>query len=251
MTSPSQKLYGLIGRTLRHSFSQDFFTRKFNVEGIDAKYLNFELEDIDEFIEVIAQYPTLRGLNVTIPYKQDVMDYMDELDPTAQRIGAVNVVKFNGSGIQLRLKGFNSDIIGFKDSIAPLISKSMTRALVLGTGGASKAVVCGLEDLGLECQLVSRTAREGIISYSDITRKIMESHHVIVNTTPLGMWPNTDVSPDIPYEFITPAHLCYDLIYNPEQTLFMKKSAERGALTKNGLEMLHLQAIASWNIWNE
>lgn len=251
MAEPFQRLYGLIGRTLRHSFSKDFFNKKFESEGINARYINFEIADIGQFMEVLAQYPALRGLNVTIPYKEAVIPYMDEMDEDAAKIGAVNVIRFMGRGANLRLKGYNSDVIGFSDSIAPLLTPERNKALVLGTGGAAKAIIRGLENLGVEPQRVSRSAREGVITYADLTEEIMATHKVIVNTTPLGMYPHTDEAPDIPYHLLTPEHLCYDLIYNPDITLFMKKSAEMGAETKNGLEMLLLQAFASWQIWNQ
>lgn len=246
-----QQLYGLIGKVLGHSFSQDYFNQKFESEHINARYINFEIADIGEFNELLAEYPALRGLNVTIPYKEQVIGYMDEMDPTAERIGAVNVIKFIGRGASLRLKGFNSDVIGFSDSIKPLLNESRRKALVLGTGGASKAIAVGLTDLGVDVQLVSRSKRQGVITYADLTPEIMTDHKIIVNTTPLGMYPHVDQAPDIPYEELTPQHLCYDLIYNPDITLFMKRSAEFGAETKNGLEMLLLQAFASWQIWNQ
>ncbi len=246
-----QQLYGLIGKVLGHSFSQGYFNQKFESEHINARYINFEIADIGEFNELLAEYPALRGLNVTIPYKEQVIGYMDEMDPTAERIGAVNVIKFIGRGASLRLKGFNSDVIGFSDSIRPLLNADRRKALVLGTGGASKAIAVGLTDLGVDVQLVSRSARENVITYADLTPEIIADRKVIVNTTPLGMYPHVDQAPDIPYEELTPKHLCYDLIYNPDTTLFMKRSAEFGAETKNGLEMLLLQAFASWQIWNQ
>lgn len=246
-----QQLYGLIGRVLGHSFSQDYFNQKFSSEHINARYINFELADIGEFNELLAQYPALRGLNVTIPYKEQVIGYMDEMDTVASRIGAVNVIKFIGKGASLRLKGYNSDVIGFSDSIAPLLNDNRRKALVLGTGGAAKAITVGLNDLGVSTLSVSRTARPGVITYADLTPEIIDDHKVIVNTTPLGMYPHVDESPDIPYELLTTEHLCYDLIYNPDVTQFLKRSAEFGAETKNGLEMLLLQAFASWRIWNE
>lgn len=250
MRKQPSKLYGLIGFPLGHSFSQDYFNRKFDSEGIDAKYINFEMPDIGDLMEVIAQYPALSGLNVTIPYKEQVIPYMDEMDADAAEIGAVNVIKFIGKGAALKLKGYNSDVIGFTDSIQPLINEKRRKALVLGTGGAAKAVCRGLKNIGVEVQSVSRTVKPGAITYGDLTPDIMQTHKVIVNTTPLGMYPNTENCPDIPYHLLTPDHLCYDLLYNPDVTLFMRKSAENGAETKNGLEMLLLQAFAAWQIWN-
>lgn len=251
MTHDKEKVYGLIGYPLTHSFSQDFFNQKFDAEGIAARYLNFEIPDIGDFMEVISENPNLSGLNVTIPYKEQILPYLQEMDADAAKIGAVNVVKFIRSKGGLILKGYNSDVVGFSDSIAPLLNDKRNKALVLGTGGASKAVVRGLENLGVKTQLVSRSAKEGVLSYPDLTPAIMAEYKVIVNTTPLGMYPHVDECPDIPYECLTPEHLCYDLLYNPDVTLFMRKAAEQGAETKNGLEMLLLQAFVSWNIWNE
>ena len=255
MDPTREKIYGLIGYPLGHSFSEGYFNNKFRSEGIDARYVNFEIPDIGDLMELVAETPQLAGLNVTIPYKEQVIPYMDDMDPVARRIGAVNVVKVrwlrDGSP---HFTGYNSDIIGFSQSIAPVLPAGRPdmplRALVLGTGGASKAVCCALEDMGVFPQLVSRTPREGVITYADITPDIMESHKVIVNTTPLGMYPHTDECPDIPYHLLDSTYLCYDLLYNPEITLFMRKASERGAQVKNGLEMLLLQAFESWRIWN-
>lgn len=246
-----EKIYGLIGYPLTHSFSQRYFNQKFEAEGINARYLNFELPDIGDLMEVVSEYPNLSGLNVTIPYKEQVIQYLDDMDEDAEKIGAVNVIKFIRTRGELRFKGYNSDIIGFSDSIRPLLNDERRKALVLGTGGASKAVVRGLENLGVEATLVSRSPRKGVITYADLTPEVMAENLVIVNTTPLGMYPHVDECPDIPYDCLTAKHLCYDLLYNPDVTLFMRKAAEQGAETKNGLEMLLLQAFAAWNIWNE
>jgi shikimate dehydrogenase len=251
MDTNAEKIYGLIGFPLTHSFSQNYFNQKFEAENIAARYLNFELPDIGDFMEVLSEYPELNGMNVTIPYKEQVIPYLNELDEDAAKIGAVNVIKFIRVKNSLKLKGYNSDVIGFSDSIAPLLGERHKKALVLGTGGASKAIVRGLENLGVEPTLVSRTPRQGVLTYGDLTAEVMADHLVIVNTTPLGMYPHMDACPDIPYELLTPDHLCYDLLYNPDVTKFMKLSAEHGAETKNGLEMLLLQAFASWRIWNE
>jgi shikimate dehydrogenase len=251
MDTNAEKIYGLIGFPLTHSFSQNYFNQKFQAENIAARYLNFELPDIGDFMEVLSEYPELNGMNVTIPYKEQVIPYLNELDEDAAKIGAVNVIKFIRVKNSLKLKGYNSDVIGFSDSIAPLLGERHKKALVLGTGGASKAIVRGLENLGVEPTLVSRTPRQGVLTYGDLTAEVMADHLVIVNTTPLGMYPHMDACPDIPYELLTPDHLCYDLLYNPDVTKFMKLSAEHGAETKNGLEMLLLQAFASWRIWNE
>lgn len=246
-----EKIYGLIGFPLIHSFSQNYFNQKFEAEGIKARYLNFELPDIGDFMEVISEYPTLAGLNVTIPYKEQVIPYLNELDEDAAKIGAVNVIKIIRNKGSLKFKGYNSDIIGFTDSISPLLNERRKKALVLGTGGASKAVVRGLENLGVATTLVSRSAREGVITYEELTPEVMAENLIIVNTTPLGMYPHVDECPDIPYDCLTKEHLCYDLLYNPDVTMFMRKAEEYGAETKNGLEMLLLQAFAAWNIWNE
>lgn len=244
--------YGLIGYPLGHSFSKEFFNRKFSDEKREAVYLNFEIPSIEKFTEIIDSNPELKGLNVTIPYKQQIIPFLNALDTDAKNIGAVNVIKFshNEKG-ERQLTGFNSDIIGFKESIRPLLNPSHQKALILGTGGASKAVKHGLEQLGLTPTFVSRTAKEGQLTYADLTEKIMTTHTVIVNTTPLGMFPKVDNCPDIPYEMLTPHHLLFDLVYNPDETLFMKKGKAYGAVTKNGLEMLHLQAVAAWKIWQQ
>ena len=244
--------YGLIGYPLKHSFSKNYFNEKFKTENIDAEYVNFEIADISDFKRIIDENPTLCGMNVTIPYKQQVIPFLDELDPaTAKRIGAVNVIKIIREGKKNRLVGYNSDIIGFTKSIEPYLQPFHKKALILGTGGASKAVLCGLEDLGLDCTFVSRTKKSPeILTYQELTSEVMNDYSVIVNCTPVGMYPEVDFCPDIPYECLTPNHLLYDLLYNPNETLFMKKGADRGATVKNGLEMLLLQAFESWEIWN-
>lgn len=245
-----EKLYGLIGYPLGHSFSQNYFNQKFESENIDARYVNFEIPDISEIVDVIAGNRNLDGLNVTIPYKEQVLPYLDEIDDEAARIGAVNVIKFirsrNGS---VKCKGYNSDITGFCGSIEAMLRPYHRKALVLGTGGAAKAVIHGLRKLGVEPTAVSRTKRDGLYTYNELTEEIIDECKVIVNTTPIGMYPYTDRCPDIPYRYLTEKHICYDLLYNPDVTLFMKRSSEYGAQVKNGLEMLLLQAFAAWNIW--
>lgn len=250
MSNNNTELYGLVGRRLSHSFSRDFFNRKFESENIDAKYVNFELDSIDELPSAIERNPSLRGFNVTIPYKKDVMRFLDDIDPRAAKIGAVNVVRVEHDGSRTRLIGYNSDVIGFSDSIAPLLNDSHRRALILGTGGASRAVAESLRGLGLEFSFVSRTPSAGDLGYDELDEHVMSEHTVVVNTTPLGMFPNVDSCPPIPYDLLTPGHLCYDLTYNPENTKFMKECAARGAVTKNGLEMLLLQALKSWEMWH-
>lgn len=246
------KKYGLIGHPLGHSFSKSFFNQKFCTEHIDAEYVNFDISDIKELKNVLRENPGLEGLNVTLPYKTQVIPLLDEIDKDAKQIGAVNVIKFQkGRFGKLKLKGYNSDIVGFKDSIKPLIKDTHKKALILGTGGASKAIYQGLKQLDIESLYVSRTKSDGCITYDEITPEITAEYTVIVNTTPLGMSPNIDTSPDIPYNLLTSEHLLYDLIYNPDETLFMLKGKEQGATVKNGLEMLLLQAFVSWRIWNE
>lgn len=244
--------YGLIGYPLGHSFSMTFFNQKFESERIDAQYLNFEIENIKELKNVLRDNPELKGLNVTLPYKTQVIPYLDDIDEDARRIGAVNVIKFKkGLFGKKKLVGYNSDIIGFKQSIEPLLNQSHRKALILGTGGASRAIFQGLKQLGIGSTLVSRSPREFGITYDEITPKTMEQYTVIVNTTPVGMYPHVDECPDIPYDLLTPNHLLYDLLYNPDETLFMKKGEAKGAVVKNGLEMLLLQAFAAWNIWQQ
>ena len=251
MTTNYARLYGLIGFPLGHSFSQDYFNQKFEAENIDARYINFEIPEISDLKNVLARNHNLNGLNVTIPYKQLVIPLLDEMDPEAAEIGAVNVIKFVRRNGRTILKGYNSDIIGFRDSIAPMLTEHHSHALVLGTGGASRAVSYALRSLGITPQLVSRRPAPGVITYADINPDIIDSHKIIVNTTPLGMYPHVDECPDIPYNLLTTRHLCDDLLYNPDVTLFMKKSADAGAEVKNGLEMLLLQAFAAWHIWQK
>ena len=246
------KKYGLLGYPLGHSFSRNYFNQKFEAERIDAEYLNFEIPEIKEIKNVIKENPELNGLNVTIPYKEQVIPYLDDLDEDARLIGAVNVIKFSkGLFGKVKLKGYNSDIIGFKQSIEPLLKEHHRKALILGTGGASKAVFQGLKQLGVASTFVSRKAKEYCITYEEVTPKVMEQYTVIVNTTPLGMYPNVNACPDIPYDLLTSDHLLYDLLYNPDETLFMRKGKEKGAVVKNGLEMLLLQAFAAWEIWQK
>ena len=220
-----KRKYGLVGYPLGHSFSRSFFQQKFEDEHINATYENFEIQDISCLRQLISDNHELCGLNVTIPHKTTVIPLLDELHPLAREIGAVNVIKITRQGDKIFLKGFNSDIIGFTNSIAPLLDDHMTKALILGTGD--------------------------ILSYEDLSPDLIDNHKIIVNTTPLGMFPHIDQSPNIPYTALSPEHLCYDVIYNPETTLFLQKAARQGCKIKNGIEMLHLQALAAWKIWNE
>ena len=242
--------FGLIGYPLGHSFSKNYFNEKFANEDIDAVYMNFEIPSINDLPQVIAENPELKGLNVTIPYKEKVISYLDELDKDAREIGAINVIKvIRQKDSDPKLVGYNSDVIGFTKSIEPLLEPHHKKALILGTGGASKAVFHGLKQLGVEGTFVSRHERPNMFTYEELTGEVMDEYSVIVNTTPVGMYPHTDECPDIPYQYLTPNHLLYDLLYNPDVTLFMKKGEEKGATTKNGLEMLLLQAFAAWDIW--
>ncbi|WP_075589988.1 shikimate dehydrogenase family protein [Labilibacter marinus] len=246
------KTFGLIGYPLSQSFSQKYFTNKFNDESIEGRYLNFPIESIKEFPELINHHPYIGGLNVTIPYKEEVMQFLDELDPIAEEAGAVNVIKFDWSNPEKPiLKGYNSDIIGFTNSIKPFIKAHHKKALILGTGGAAKAVGFALKGMGISYQFVSRTPKgENQITYNSLNQEVMIENTVIINTTPLGMYGDMNAKPAIPYEFCGEQHLFFDLIYNPEVTAFLKAAQEQGAAIKNGLEMLHLQAEAAWDIWN-
>ena len=244
--------YGLIGFPLKHSFSKDYFNNKFASEGIDAEYVNFEISSIAELKSIIKNDPQLKGINVTIPYKEQVIPFLDQLSENARQIGAVNVIKIERKKKKIKLSGFNSDIIGFKESIEPLLKPYHQRALVLGNGGAAKAIFYGLQQLGIEATYVSRQkSNEQMLIYSELTPEVMETHTIVVNCTPVGMWPNVDDCPAIPYQFLTDKHLLYDLLYNPNETLFMKKGEEQGAVVKNGLEMLLLQAFAGWKMWTQ
>ncbi len=242
--------YGLIGYPLAHSFSISYFNEKFESEGIDAVYENFEIPQIDDVKEIIDSNPDLKGLNVTIPYKQQVLKYIKELSPEAKAIGAVNVIRIEHKGNKTVLKGFNSDVIGFTKSIEPILNTYHKKALILGTGGAAKAVQYGLQSLGIETLFVSRTKKKNAIIYEEVTADIVREYNVIVNCTPVGMYPHIDECPKLPYEAMDSHTLLYDLLYNPDETKFLRLGAERGATVKNGLEMLLLQAFVSWEIWN-
>lgn len=249
------KMYGLIGFPLQHSFSSNFFNEKFRQENIDAEYINFEIEHVFELRKIIVFNPHLKGLNVTIPHKEAVISFLDDISPEAKEIGAVNVIKIErnfGDTYGYKLTGHNTDYIGFKNSIQPFIQPQYhDRALVLGTGGASKAVCKALEKLGVTWTYVSRSPREKGLTYEELTPEIISENKIIVNTTPLGTFPAVDNCPDIPYSSLTPQHLLYDLVYNPAETTFLKNGAQMGAATKNGAEMLQLQALAAWDIWTE
>ncbi len=243
--------YGLIGFPLGHSFSISYFNEKFENEHINAQYINFEIPSIDGLTEILDRNPELRGLNVTIPYKEQVMKYLDAISPEAEAIGAVNVIRVTHKGDKVYLKGFNSDVIGFTRSIEPLLEPAQKKALILGTGGASKAIHYGLKSLNMQTIFVSRTRHgNGFITYEEVTPELVKEYNVIINCTPVGMYPHADECPKLPYEAMDTHTLLYDLIYNPDETLFLKRGREQGATVKNGLEMLLLQAFASWDFWN-
>jgi len=242
--------FGLIGLPLVHSFSKRYFTDKFDREGIDARYELFELQDIAEFT-ALKNTADLCGLNVTIPYKEKVIPFLDELDATASGIGAVNVIKFIRQDGTLKLKGYNSDAIGFEASICPLLKDCHRKALILGTGGASKAIDYILRKHGLETLFVSRTAKPGMLTYTQLNQKILSDHLVIINASPVGTFPHNDECPDIPYQFLSDSHILFDVVYNPAETIFLKKGREKGAIGLNGEDMLIGQAIAAWDILNE
>ncbi len=245
--------FGIIGYPLAQSASPAFFNKKFSDENIDAQYIPFEIESIEELQRVLEEHPLLCGLNVTIPYKVDVMKYLESISDEAEAISAVNVVKItrDTTGKAL-LRGYNSDVIGFTRSIEPLVKGRHKKALILGTGGVSKAVAYSLKSLGIEYLFISRRATENSIKYEEISDEIIQSHTLIINCTPLGMVGHgIDQCPDIPYEKLSSNHLLYDVVYNPENTMFLQKGAAQGAETKSGYEMWYLQALASWEIWNK
>lgn len=248
------KTYGLIGYRLGHSFSKGFFNEKFEKEELtDREYLNFELDQIDDFPEIFMKNDHIAGLNCTIPYKQAIIPFLDEIDDQAAEVGAVNTIKIIRSNDQIKLKGFNTDCYGFEHSIMPLLKDVHRKALILGTGGASKAIKYVLNRNKIE--YISATTKDKLddkeLSYHQIDESLLKDHLIVINATPLGTFPKVDNCPAIPYEFLTPDHVLFDLVYNPEETLFLKKGKAKGATTKNGLEMLHLQAEKAWEIWNE
>jgi len=246
------KTYGLIGYPLSHSFSKKYFTEKFHNEGItDHQYELFPIADIKSLPDLLSENPSLFGLNVTIPHKVNVLCYLNEVDEAVEKIGAVNCISIRSFEGESYLKGYNTDAYGFEESLKPLLGPQHNKALVFGDGGAAKAVKYVLEKLNIEYQTVVRKAAAGTILYSEITPEILDSHKLLINTTPLGMSPNVDTFPDIDYSLIGPEHLAYDLVYNPLETAFLVKAAAGGARTKNGLEMLHQQAEKAWAIWNK
>lgn len=245
----NKKRFGLLGKNISYSFSRGYFSKKFKKLELDnCEYVNFDIPTISKLPTIIKENrDILYGINVTIPYKQEVFSYLDKVDEKARKIGAVNTIKVTKKG---RLKGYNTDEFGFRKSLKPLLQSNHKKALVLGTGGASKAVAFALQKLNIDYKFVSRKATTNNFSYKDLTKEILESFSIIINCTPLGTHPNVEVCPDIPYQFLTRHHLLYDLIYNPSETLFLQKGKKKGAIIKNGLEMLELQAEKAWVIWN-
>jgi shikimate dehydrogenase len=245
----SRRQYGLIGKNISYSFSKKYFTEKFALGNlVDCSYENFDLQSIEEFPTLITNNIDLKGLNITIPYKEAVIPYLDKLSKTAAQIGAVNVIRFTKKG---KLKGYNSDYFGFMKSLQPLLQPHHQKALILGTGGAAKAVAFALDQLGILYTYVSREEKEGMIDYNRINATTFDNYHIIINCTPLGTSPDTNAFPPISYNFFTEKHIAFDLIYNPEETQFLKKAKKSGAITKNGYEMLVLQAEKAWKIWNK
>ena len=241
------KVYGLIGKKLEHSFSKAYFEEKFEKLNIrDAEYRNFEFDDPTRIREILSLIPGISGLNVTIPFKTAIIAQLDELDKDAGEIGAVNTIRIAGN----RWVGYNTDVYGFSTSLKPFLTNLHTRALVLGTGGAAKAVIHSLNKLNIAVVRVSRTSGKGDLTYGELNAYVMQACKLIINTTPLGMWPDTGGFPEIPYEHLSPEHLVYDLVYNPAETAFLKKAKNRGAAIINGMNMLKFQAEKSWEIWN-
>lgn len=244
------KQYGLIGKNIEYSFSRNYFNKKFT-DANDSKsiYVNFDLENISQFTEILSNHSNIKGLNVTIPYKQSIIPYLDSLSKKAKKIGAVNTIRVTKNG---NLKGYNTDWYGFYHSLKPILNNKIhKKALILGTGGAGKAIEYTLKKLNISYLFVSRQVQEGAISYTDITAELMQEYTILINTTPLGTFPNTEQYPSIPYQYISKNHIAFDLIYNPKQTAFLRQAEQQGAITKNGYEMLVLQAEKAWKLWNK
>jgi shikimate dehydrogenase len=242
------KRFGLIGKNISYSFSKKYFTDKFEKEELSGySYVNFDLQTITQFPKILRENPNFKGLNVTIPYKEKIIPLLDKLSKKAKIIGAVNCIKISKKG---KLKGYNTDYFGFKKSLKPLLQQHHLKALILGTGGASKAVAFALEELGILHTFVSRSKKKEALDYKYINATTFDNYQIIINCTPLGTHPNTEEFPPIPYDFFTEEHIAFDLIYNPEETEFLKRAKAKNAVTKNGYEMLVLQAEKNWKIWN-
>lgn len=238
--------FGLVGRNISYSFSKGYFTEKFAVQGLgDHSYENFDIQSIDEFPKLIQESKDLKGLNVTIPYKEEVIPYLMKLSKNAKKIGAVNTIKISKKG----LKGYNTDVYGFQKSIEPFLKKHHKKALILGTGGASKAVAFVFDKQGISYTFVSRRPANNQFEYNDLNEEILREYTILINCTPLGTYPNIDDKPAVPYRFLTKKHLLFDLIYNPEKTAFLKEGETQGTTICNGLRMLELQAEKAWEIW--
>jgi len=243
------KIFGLVGRNISYSFSEKYFSEKFKNENIEASiYKNFDIPEITYFPQIIKKNKGIKGLNVTIPYKEEIIPYLDKLSVKAEEIGAVNTIKITRKG---NLKGFNTDAYGFEKSLAPLLKTHHTKALILGTGGASKAVAWALKKLGITYKYVSRNPDKQQFSYSDISKEIMCDYTVVVNCTPLGTFPDIENCPELNYNHFSQKHIAFDLIYNPPETRFLKQAKQNGAVTINGLQMLTFQAEKAWEIWNK
>ncbi len=244
-----RKRFGLLGRNISYSFSKGYFTEKFSKEHFEGcTYENFDIPEINNFTELKENNTDLNGLNVTIPYKESVIPFLDKLSKNAEQIGAVNTIKFTKKG---KLKGYNTDYYGFKKSIEPLLEPHHKKALILGTGGASKGVAFALDQLDITYTFVSREAKQNCIDYSLINATTFDNYQIVINCTPVGTSPNVDLFPLIPYEYFTEKHIAYDLIYNPAETQFLSKAKAQGAVIKNGLDMLIFQAEKAWKIWNK
>lgn len=244
------KKYGLVGFPIGHSFSGKYFTELFDKEQIEAKYYNYQMESIQDLHPILNDVKELAGLNITIPHKTNILPFLDEVDEAIHKIGAVNVVRVTQGNGKPHLKGYNTDVIGFEESVKEHLKPHHKKALILGTGGASKAVVYVMEKRGIEWKYVSRKASEGQFTYEDITPEVIKEYTLIINCTPLGMSPKIGVCADLPYSSMGKDHYLYDLVYNPDETQFLINGQEQGATTKNGLDMLHIQADAAWEIWN-
>ncbi len=245
--SEEQKTYGLVGKSISYSFSEKYFTEKFKKNKIqNCTYKNFDLNNIKDLVSILKEND-LKGLNITIPYKEQVLSYLDEIEDNAKLIGAINTIKINKDKT---LTGYNTDFIGFINTLRPHINSNCKKALILGTGGASKAIEYGLKKLNIESKKISRNKKKGDLTYLEIDSDLIKEYQIIINTTPLGTYPDIENYPDIPYKYLTKKHICYDLIYNPDETTFLRKSKKKGAITINGLRMLEIQAEESWKIWN-